>query len=285
MSGPTRVRPRGWCGAILGMRTTEMLLITLNRRLRWLLVTLVATLALAAPAQAQADEGGGDNNATAVNTQDGSSELDVDFDVTAVFNGIVDNTNTAEAYASCESCQSMAIAIQVVLVVGGVDVVTPHNIATAINDDCTACTTVALAYQLVLGVPDGMRLSRDATVRLAMIALAFRRLEREGGTPSEVIAETNRLLHELTDTLANGFVPIHRPRDDEDSAAPGDDDPEATATPSASPDGGESPTPTEAADPAEPTETPPAATETPTPEPSASPEPSATAEPSPSATP
>jgi len=260
----------------MGIRRTGMLSIC---RIRWLLLVLLASLALAAPAQAQYDRGG-NNTASATNTQDGSSELDVDFDITGVFNGIVDNTNTAEAYASCESCQTMAIAIQVVLVVGGVDVVTPHNIATAINDDCTTCTTVALAYQLGLGVPEGMRLSREATVRLAMIALAFRRLERQGGTPDEIVAETNRLLHELTDTLSDGFEPVPGRREREDEPEPGDDaTPTATPTPSASPNGEETPAPTEEA---EPTATP---TETATPEPSTTPEPTATAEPTTSATP
>jgi len=270
------------------------------RRLPNLLAALVAAmlavLALASPALA----GGGDDNVAAeVNTQDGSSQIDISFDIEKVMDGIVDQTNAAVAFSSCEECQTIAIAIQVVLVSGAVDVLAPTNVSYAVNADCTTCVTVALAYQLVLGDLEGLRLTDDARRRLAAIAKAFRDLERSGGSVDDVIAETNRLLNDVTDVLATGFEPIHRPREEKpDGQRPGDgsDDEDADARPESTPTPEDSPTPeateppesggTGPAEPADPTATPtPAPTSTPTPPASATPTPSVTSEPSPTPTP
>ena len=108
-----------------------------RRRLPNLLAALVAAmlavLALASPAFAS---DGDDNVAAEVNTQDGSTQIDIAFDIEKVFDGIVDQTNAAVAYSSCEECQTIAIAIQVVLVSGAVDVVAPTNVSYAINANC-----------------------------------------------------------------------------------------------------------------------------------------------------
>ena len=251
-----------------------------------LVAAMLAVLALASPAFAG---DGGDNVAAEVNTQDGSTQIDISFDIEKVFDGIVDQTNAAVAYSSCEECQTIAIAIQVVLVSGAVDVVAPTNVSYAINADCTTCVTVALAYQLVLGDLEGLRLTDDARRRLAAIAKAFRDLERSGGSVDDVIAETNRLLNDVTDVLATGFEPIRRPREDEDAQRPedGSEDedarPESTPTPEATPTA-EATEPPESGDtdPAEPAE--PSAT--PTPQPTSTPTATSTPEPSePTATP
>ena len=268
-----------------------------RRRLPNLLAALVAAmlavLALASPAVAS---DGDDNVAAEVNTQDGSTQVDIAFDIEKVFDGIVDQTNAAVAYSSCEECQTIAIAIQVVLVSGAVDVVAPTNVSYAINANCTTCVTVALAYQLVLGDLEGLRLTNDARRRLAAIAKAFRDLERSGGSVDDVIAETNRLLNDVTNVFATGFEPIHRPREEKpDGERPGDgaDEEDADARPESTPTPEASPTPDAAeppesgdTGPADPTATPtPAPTSTPTPTASATPEPSATGEPTPTPTP
>ena len=95
---------------------------------------------------------------------------------------MVDQTNAAVAYASCEECQTIAIAIQIVLVSGDVDVVAPTNVAYAINANCTTCVTVAFAYQFVWGNGGTITLSREAKRKIREIARAFRELERSGGS-------------------------------------------------------------------------------------------------------
>ena len=46
------------------------------------------------------------------------------------------NRNEAYALASCRDCRTVAVAFQVVLVVGSVDVVVPQNLAAAVNYAC-----------------------------------------------------------------------------------------------------------------------------------------------------
>ncbi len=63
--------------------------------------------------------------------------------------GEVANRNAAYALASCPACTTVAVAFQVVLVVGQRNVVVPQNLAVAGNAQCRDCTTTALALQLV----------------------------------------------------------------------------------------------------------------------------------------
>lgn len=95
--------------------------------------------------------GEGDNQALAVNTTDGTVEYDVAVALVWVTDGDAAlNTNEAYALASCAGCTTVAVAFQVVLVVGETNVVAPTNAAVAGNIDCVACTTAALAVQLVV---------------------------------------------------------------------------------------------------------------------------------------
>ena len=63
------------------------------------------------------------------------------------------NKNEAYAFASCTDCRTVAVAFQVVLVAGQVDVVVPQNLSGALNYACVRCVTQALATQLVVSVP------------------------------------------------------------------------------------------------------------------------------------
>ena len=95
--------------------------------------------------------GEGDNQALAVNDTDGSVEYDVAVALVWVTDGSAAlNTNEAYALASCTGCTTVAVAFQVVLVVGQTDIVAPTNAAVAANGSCVLCTTAALAVQLVV---------------------------------------------------------------------------------------------------------------------------------------
>jgi putative peptide zinc metalloprotease protein len=97
----------------------------------------------------------GDTQALAVNTTDNSVVYDVALAmVWADGQEDVDNINSANAFASCTDCVTVAISFQVVLVVGQADVVIPQNIAQAVNWDCFRCITAALASQLVITLDD-----------------------------------------------------------------------------------------------------------------------------------
>ncbi|HEY2557715.1 MAG TPA: hypothetical protein VGI08_11465, partial [Diaminobutyricibacter sp.] len=93
----------------------------------------------------------GDNQALAVNTANGSVLYDVAFALVWVDGGSAAlNTNSAYAFASCKGCTTVAVAFQVVLIVGESRVVVPQNLSEAVNYGCVDCLTAAIAHQLVL---------------------------------------------------------------------------------------------------------------------------------------
>ena len=92
----------------------------------------------------------GDNQALAVNTDDGSTLYDVAFALVWADGDRVLNTNEAYAFASCTDCRTVAVGFQVVLVLGQANVVVPQNLSGALNYNCIECVTYALATQLVL---------------------------------------------------------------------------------------------------------------------------------------
>jgi putative peptide zinc metalloprotease protein len=111
--------------------------------------------------------GEGDNQALAVNTRDGSVAYDVSFALVWADEDAVLDRNEAFVAASCRDCRAVAVAFQVVLVVGSVDVVVPQNLSTAVNYACLQCVTYALATQLVVTLPGP--LSDAGTQELAAI--------------------------------------------------------------------------------------------------------------------
>jgi putative peptide zinc metalloprotease protein len=123
----------------------------------------------------------GDNQALAVNTTDGGTVYDVAFALVWADDDTVLNTNEAYALASCEGCRTVAVAFQVVLVVGSADVVVPQNLSAAVNYGCVECVTVALAQQLVVTVPEAL----DAQ-SLAELEALWREIAAFGGNLEDV---------------------------------------------------------------------------------------------------
>ena len=94
----------------------------------------------------------GDNQALAVNTTDNSVNYDVAMAMVWVEDDQALNTNEAIALSSCSNCVSVAVAFQVVVIVGDANVIVPQNLSTAANYDCFECITAAVASQLVVTV-------------------------------------------------------------------------------------------------------------------------------------
>jgi putative peptide zinc metalloprotease protein len=111
--------------------------------------------------------GEGGNQAMAVNTTDGSTLYDVAFALVWADGDTVANTNEAYALASCTGCQTVAVAFQVVLIVGRANVVVPENVAASVNYSCIQCVTQALATQLVVTLSGP--LSAQSTADLAAL--------------------------------------------------------------------------------------------------------------------
>jgi putative peptide zinc metalloprotease protein len=183
---------------------------------------------------------------------------DVSFALVWADQGAALNRNEAYALASCRDCTTVAVAFQVVLLVGSVDVVVPENIAAAVNYACVECVTHALATQLVVSLPGP--LSDDGTRELAAIWAELQEFGRRvEGLP---LAELRTRLTEFEQRIlavVRGDTAVQ----DSDQAGtpaptgstdPGATEPGATAGPTRT--GGASPTATGTAS----TTTPPAAT-------------------------
>ena len=201
------------------------------RRLTITLLTLLLAAGFAAgqPAEARAD----DNTAIAINTKDGSALFKFAFSIKRVAGDVVDNQNAAVAVASCESCQTVAIAIQIVLVTGDPSVVTPTNLALALNVECTLCETMASAYQFVFGNGDNMRFTAEGRRELAEIRKAFHDLRKESEDLSlaEIDARVKELVDRIRVVLRNELVPAGNAKREGDEPTTTTTAPTTTTTP------------------------------------------------------
>jgi putative peptide zinc metalloprotease protein len=153
----------------------------------------------------------GDSNlAVALNTTDGASVFRLAFAVRSVAGGAVDQTNTAIALASCTACTTVALAFQVLLVFDDVTSITPENRATAVNVACRACVTFASATQIILGFDQPMTLTEEGAQRLAEVHSSLLRLEQtaaslDADALAEAVAEAKE---ELVAILEEELVPV-----------------------------------------------------------------------------
>lgn len=192
------------------------------RRLTLFLLALLVALAtgFARPDFAHADEDDGNrsrtNAAIAINTKSGSSLFKFAFSIRQVAGDVVDHTNAAVAYSSCENCKTTAIAIQIVLVSGSPSVVTPQNLAVALNENCTLCETFAGAYQIVLGTGGPVRFTGEGRRRISELKREIRRLRKEDLSPPELKARLDSIVAELKEVLRTELRPIRRDEGEEE---------------------------------------------------------------------
>jgi putative peptide zinc metalloprotease protein len=182
------------------------MILTPRRRLLAALAALVVGVSAGTLPATAAD---GDTAAVAVNTRDGSTLFRFAFSVRQILGDVVDQSNTAVAYASCTECRTVAISVQVLLVSGSPDTVTPTNLALALNDGCTECETLASAYQFVFGNGDDLRFTAEGRKQIAEIRRRFQELRKQGDTLSlaEVQTQADALAGELREVLASEVTP------------------------------------------------------------------------------
>jgi putative peptide zinc metalloprotease protein len=170
-----------------------------RRTLALLLALIAGALAGVAPAPAQAL---GDTSAVAVNTKDGSTLFRLAFDIREITGDVVDQTNTAIAYSSCTQCRTIAISIQVLLVEGPATQFTPTNTAVAVNDRCTLCDSMALAYQFAVGGGNQeLSFTRQGRREIAAINRELRTMPVEQLTDAEIAARVDALMDRLDGVL------------------------------------------------------------------------------------
>ncbi|WP_051385821.1 M50 family metallopeptidase [Actinokineospora inagensis] len=178
----------------------------------------------------------GDNQALAINTTDGSVKYEVSFALVWATGDTVDNRNEAWALASCHTCATVAIAFQVVLIVGQANVIVPENIAVAVNHSCVECLTYALASQLVVTVshqPSAAALTEITTIWSRMTALAT---QLRGMTATQIDAALEGVKQDIAAVLQKDAPPS--------SSAPVTTSTKATSTTTSTPPPSSSATPT-----------------------------------------
>ena len=189
----------------------------LKKRLTTVLAVALLALGLGSglPSAARADDngGGGANTAVAINTKDGGRLFKLAFAIRRAAGDVVDQQNAAVAYSSCTSCQTIAIAIEIVLVEGSPSVVTPENVALSVNYECTLCTSYAAAYQFVIGGNGPIEFTAQGKQELEQIRRELQRLGKEfkKGDISleEVKAQVELLIQRLKHVLETELVPAH----------------------------------------------------------------------------
>jgi putative peptide zinc metalloprotease protein len=145
----------------------------------------------------------GDNQALAVNTTDGSVMYDVSFSLVWADGSAALNKNEAYAFASCTDCRTVAVAFQVVLVAGQVDVVVPQNLSGALNYGCVRCVTQALATQLVVSVPGELTDAQNA-----QLAAVWKQLQAFGAHIQDVpLAELRSRLDDFAQQILGIVAP------------------------------------------------------------------------------
>jgi putative peptide zinc metalloprotease protein len=178
-------------------RTTLLLLATI--------LALVLAGGLARPASAQ------DNTAIAVNTKDGTDVFKLAFKIARVNQDVVDQSNGAVAFNSCNECQSVAIAFQIVLIFSDPAVVSSENLALAINYECDACIAFAAAYQWLLTTDGPVHLTAEGNTRMAEIRQRLHDLAKSDLTIDQLQAELDQIKTEIADILATELVPAGPP--------------------------------------------------------------------------
>jgi hypothetical protein len=212
-------------------------------------------------------DGGGENDtnvAVAVNTKDDSEVVKLRFKVSKTQDDPSDPANAAVAVSSCENCRTIAIAIQAVIVLDDPEVISPTNIALAVNENCTLCETYADARQHVITTDGPAKFSAEGKARIKAIreeVKAIRQQEKDGDIPfDELKSRVDALSAELADILADEFRAS--------SAAAPDISPTPMSTDSA--DGASSSDPDATSEP-DTTGTPDSTSATPSPDPNATP--------------
>ncbi len=146
----------------------------------------------------------GDNVVVAVNTIDDSALFEMTSSLAWTADGTVDSTNVAYAAASCQSCTTTAVAFQVVISIGRVDVAVPINEAVAVNHECSQCVTQAVAVQLMVTLEDEPTPEVLEQIELlwSQVALLEQQLEDQ---PAPVIhRELTRVRDEIVQVISTG---------------------------------------------------------------------------------
>ena len=153
--------------------------------------------------------GPGSTQAVAVGAKNHGVTYKVAYAVVTVRDGApVTNTNSAFAFAHCKKCTTVAVSFQVVLVVGDSKIIAPINAAGALNVDCPACMTTAIADQIVTTLTAAPSETLLQTLEAELQQLDALPSLGAKGTPEAVAAQVAAVQQQIQTTLAgSGLLP------------------------------------------------------------------------------
>ncbi len=155
--------------------------------------------------------GGNLNNEVVVrNTVDGHFANRAGFGIARVTGDVAENQNAAAATSSCTDCRTVAVAVQIVLIQRtDASVISPRNIAIALNVGCQRCDTFAAAYQYVVTTDGLVRFTPGAQQRLAELQGQIRTLAATDGVPfPELEAQIDALVEQMWAIVDEDLVQI-----------------------------------------------------------------------------
>ena len=153
-----------------------------------------------------------DNVAAAVNTTDGKTVYAISLKIVQTDADTVDAVNAAVAVASCSDCQTVAIALEALLIVGEPTTFEPTNLALALNSGCTSCETLASAYQHIVQNDTRVRISGAGRREIAAIRSELQSLRNSGLDIFTIQQRVEEAAARFIAVLENEVYPIGRPR-------------------------------------------------------------------------
>lgn len=162
------------------------------------------------PSSSGTTGGGGsvNNEVVVLNITDGRFANRAGFGIARVTGGDVTNTNSAAATSSCSDCRTVAVAVQIVLVMGDSDYIAPRNQAVAINNNCLRCQSFALAYQYVVSTGGIVHFTSEGQQKLAGLEEQVRELTGSDLLFLELEEQVDELVERMWDVVDEEVVKV-----------------------------------------------------------------------------
>lgn len=111
------------------------------------------------------------------------------------------NPNIAYAYAQCQDCRTVAVAVEVVLLAGPVQNFHPTNAAVAVNDQCVRCQTFAYARQVFLAPDHEVVLSDQARQQVDQLDAQLDAVAASNEAFDQMTTDLDGLTQQLVDVV------------------------------------------------------------------------------------
>ena len=147
--------------------------------------------------------GGAKNIVQLVNRTDGRLRVSGQVQLARVPGPSAQPTNVARALASCNGCQTYAVALQIALESWDANYIAPQNAAVAVNYQCNGCVTMARAIQYAFQVDDPAQPPPRVQELINAMNREIDAIQREATTIAEADARVDAVIADFRDLAAN----------------------------------------------------------------------------------